>query len=65
VTYTVTLNDEPVCRDIAVTTCVLTGLTEGDDYTVKVMAINEVFGGDQFSTSEIVVNTNPIQVGTP
>ncbi len=65
VTYTVTLNDEPVCRDIAVTTCVLTGLTEGDDYTVKVMAINEVFGGDQFSTSEIIVNTNPIQVGTP
>jgi len=65
VTYTVTLDDQPVCRDITVTTCTLTGLVEGQDYTVKVMAINEVFGGDQFSTSEIIVNTNPIQVVTP
>ena len=65
VTYTVTLEDVPVCRDIAVTTCVLTGLTPGEDYEVKVMSINEVFGGDEFSTTTIIVNTNPIQGGTP
>jgi hypothetical protein len=29
------------------------------------MAINEVFGGDEFSTSQIIVNTLPIQGGTP
>ena len=65
VTYTVTLDDQPVCRDIETLTCDLTGLVEGQDYTVKVKAINEVFGGDDFSTSSLIVNTNPIQVGTP
>jgi len=65
VTYTVTLDGNPVCRDIATTTCTLVNLVAGQDYEVKVMAINEVFGGDEFSTSTIVVNTNPIQVGTP
>jgi hypothetical protein len=30
-----------------------------------VMAINEVFGGDDFSSSTLIVNTNPIQAGTP
>jgi titin len=65
VTYTVTLDGTPVCRDISTTSCALTGLTFGDDYAVKVMAINEVFGGDDFSSSTLIVNTNPIQVGTP
>ena len=65
VTYTVTLNGTPVCRDIATTTCTLVNLVSGQDYDVKVMAINEVFGGDEFSTSSIIVNTNPIQGGTP
>ena len=45
--------------------CAITGLIEGTDYTVQVMAVNEVFGGDAFSTSEVIVNTNPIQVVTP
>jgi len=62
VTYTVTLDDTPICRDIAVTTCVITGLTPGRDYTVKVMAINAVFGGDDFSTSVLTVNTQPLLV---
>ena len=62
VTYTVTLDDVPVCRDIAVTTCVLTGLVPGQDYEAKVTAINEVFGGDDFSTSSLIVNTQPVQV---
>jgi len=65
VTYTVTLEGSPVCRDIAETTCTLVGLTPNEDYAVKIMAINEVFGGDEFSTSTIIVNTNPIQGGTP
>jgi hypothetical protein len=65
VTYTVTLDGIPVCRDISTTSCALTGLVPGQDYEVKVMAINEVFGGDDFSTSTIIVNTNPIQGGTP
>ena len=65
VTYTVTLDGQPVCRDISVRTCAITGLIEGTDYTVQVMAVNEVFGGDAFSTSEVIVNTNPIQVVTP
>ncbi|MFM9136319.1 MAG: fibronectin type III domain-containing protein [bacterium] len=62
VTYTVTLNDDPVCRDISATTCVLPGLTPGQDYDAKVMAVNEVFGGDALSTSALIVNTQPIQV---
>jgi len=65
VTYTATLDGTPVCRDIDTTTCTITGLTYGEDYEVKVTAINEVFGGDDFSTSQIIVNTNPIQGGTP
>ena len=65
VTYTVTLDGTPVCRDIATTTCTITGLTPRQDYEVEVMAINEVFGGDEFSTSQIIVNTLPIQGGTP
>lgn len=65
VTYTVTHEGTPVCRDIATTTCTITGLEYGEDHEIKVMAINEVFGGDEFSTSQIIVNTNPIQRGTP
>ena len=65
VTYTVTLDGAPVCRDIATTTCTLVGLTPGQDYNVAVMAINEVFGGDEFSTSNVILNTNPIQAGVP
>ena len=61
VTYTVTLDDVPVCRDISTTTCSFTGLTPQQDYEVKVKAINEVFGGDDFSTSSIIVNTMAIQ----
>jgi len=65
VTYTVTVDGAPVCRDIATTSCTIVGLTPSQDYEVKVMAVNEVFGGDEFSTSQIIVNTNPIQGGTP
>jgi hypothetical protein len=65
VTYTVTHDGAPICRDIATTTCTITGLEYGEDHEIKVMAINEVFGGDDFSTSQIIVNTNPIQRGTP
>lgn len=65
VTYTVTVDGTPVCRDIPGTTCTLTGLTPNEDHDVKVTAINEVFGGDDFSTTQIIVNTNPIQGGTP
>jgi len=65
VVYTVTLDGSPVCRDIATTSCTIVGLTPSQDYEVKVMAVNEVFGGDEFSTSQIIVNTNPIQGGTP
>lgn len=65
ITYTVTLDDVPVCRDITVTTCTITGLVPNQNYDVKVMAINEVFGGDDFSSTSLIVNTNPIQVGTP
>lgn len=65
VTYTVTVDGIPVCRDIAETTCNLTGLVPRQDYVVEVMAVNEVFGGDAFSTSQIIVNTVPIQDGTP
>lgn len=65
VTYTVTLDGAPVCRDISTTSCTFTGLVESQDYEVSVMAVNEVFGGDEFSTSTIIVNTNPIQVVTP
>lgn len=65
VTYTVTHEGTPVCRDIATTTCTITGLEYGEDHEIQVMAINEVFGGDEFSTSQIIVNTNPIQRGTP
>ena len=61
VTYTVTLDGDPVCRDISGTTCVLSGLVQGQDYEVEVMAINEVFGGGELSTSSLIVNTNPVQ----
>jgi len=65
VVYTVTLDGSPVCRDIATTSCTITGLTTSQDYEVKVMAVNEVFGGDEFSTSQIIINTAPVQDGTP
>lgn len=65
VTYTVTVDGTPVCRDIETTSCALTGLTYGQDYDVAVMAINEVFGGDDFSTTNIIVNTHPVQDQTP
>lgn len=65
VTYTVTLNGDPVCRNITATTCTLVSLIPSQDYDLAVMAINEVFGGDDFSTSNIIVNTNPIQGGVP
>lgn len=46
VTYTVTLNGDPVCRNITATTCTLVNLIPSQDYDLAVMAINEVFGGD-------------------
>jgi hypothetical protein len=61
----VTLDGAPVCRDTTATTCAISGLVPYRNYDVRVMAINAVFGGDDFSSTSLIVNTNPIQVGTP
>ena len=65
ITYTVTLDGAPVCRGVTVTTCAITGLVPYQNYDVRVTAINVVFGGDDFSSTSLIVNTNPIQAGTP
>ncbi len=54
----------PGCLLISVTSCLITNLVYGADYEVTVTAFNTVFGGDQFSSSTLTINTNPIQVST-
>lgn len=54
----------PGCLLISVTSCVITNLVYGADYEVTVKALNTVFGGDQFSSSTLTINTNPVQVPT-
>ena len=67
VLYTVTFDGSttrpvPGCLLISVTRCVITNLVFGADYDVTVKAFNTVFGGDDFSSSALTINTNPIQV---
>ena len=69
VSYTVTFEGAttrpvPGCVLISATTCFITNLVFGADYEVTVKAFNTVFGGDEFSSSTLTINTNPIQVPT-